>query len=134
MPKYEPDSGLKSVGAQFVIQLDTNDPELMEKLKGPIGSVGPPGPQGPKGDKGEPGRDSSMPGPKGETGAVGPTGPIGPRGPIGPVGDVIPRALVFWSGGLPVPDGWELVEGWKPPPWWDTLWTPLPAAKLIRKV
>ena len=127
------DSGLKSVGAQFLIQLDTNDPELMNKLKGPQGPEGPRGSSGPQGPQGLPGGDSLVPGPKGETGDTGPMGPVGARGPVGPVGAVESGSLTFWSAGAQIPDGWEAVAGWKAPVWWDALWSPLPAARLIRK-
>ena len=84
--KYS-DSGLKQVGAQFLIQLDTNDPELMEKLKGVKGDTGSPGPRGDVGMKGDVGPPSKIPGPVGPQGETGQAGPKGDTGPQGIKGD-----------------------------------------------
>lgn len=124
---------VKSLEARFQILLDTNDTALMDKLRGEAGPTGPPGMRGLPGPEGAPGKDSRVPGPQGEPGDQGPVGPTGPRGPAGPMGAVEAGSITFWSAEMPLPDGWEPVQGWKAPVWWEAFCAPLPALRLLRK-
>jgi hypothetical protein len=125
MPKYEPSGLLR-------IDLDAQDPEVLERLKGPTGPQGPstpgprgePGPQGPSGQKGDRGD-------KGDRGEKGDVGVEGPQGDQGPAGSVPSGSLIFYE--QEPPDGWEHVA-FEFPAWWDALWAPAKAPRLIRKV
>jgi len=71
------------------IEIDTDNPAVLEKLRGVPGKKGEPGPPGKKGD---PGKDSvveGLPGKRGEKGdsIKGEPGPPGKRGDPGDKGD-----------------------------------------------
>ncbi len=133
MPKYEPVPEPVKAEIRFPISLDLNDHAVVAALTGPQGPPGPPGPQGPKAEQG----DVGPPGPLGLTGPGGPQGRQGTpggrgeTGPVGPSGSVPPGSLVFWSSAV-VPAGWkELAQEF--PPWWDGLWSPLKAPRILEK-
>ena len=100
--------GLK---VNFDIQLDAQDEETLEKLRGPKGD------KGDKGDsvKGDPGKD----------------GKHGDKGDKGDLGDLMAGAIVFWVGDTP--RGWKEVPGWTMPSWWPNFWLPAAVPKPIIK-
>ena len=107
-----PASGSVAAFLRFPIEIDRDDVELMERLKGPSGMKGPEGPRGPQGTVGV----SDVPGPQGIQGMPGPRGEIGPQGDKGPQGiqgeqGVVPDgSVIFWRTEAQVPSGWSYVQ------------------------
>ena len=116
---------------KLVVDLESQSPETLAKLQGPVG------PQGSKGPQGEQGAPSTVPGPQGPkgdsvTGPQGPRGEKGLKGDKGDAGSVPAGAGVFWRG--QVPEGWVVDPSFNPPAWWETLWAPSEPPIVIRKV
>lgn len=116
---------------KLAVYVDGQDASTLERLKGPQGDKGDRGPAGPTGSQGEKGEKGNQgTGYAGPMGAPGPTGNPGPTGPKGDAGGVPVGSIVFWTGSLP--DGWS-ESGLYMPAWWDAIWTPKIAPRLIVK-
>lgn len=129
MAKYEPTtiSLDNAFAVKLVIDLEAQSPEVISRIKGIKGDKGEQGERGMPGDRGEKGDQ----GDRGIQGIPGRQGDPGNLGRPGPPGDVMPGAMFFWVGDPPV--GYEKVSEFREPAWWDALFAPHPAARLIRK-
>lgn len=129
--KYEPVAIEGGVGLRLVVDLESQSPEFLEKIKGPKGERGPQGDPGPQGVVGPAGQ--TVIGPPGAIGLQGPRGDPGPRGPQGSAGQLPMGVRTLWPCNAPLPDGWESIQDSVPTNLWAALWPNVQPHCLIRK-
>lgn len=130
-------SKLPSDGLRFAVYVDGTDIKTLDSLRGADGKTGDTGPRGEMGPTGSRGAGGEIgpQGPRGDRGPIGLSGPTGPKGDTGPKGETVgmqPGSMVFWLEDT-LPTGWEYAPITLPA-WWDALFAPKKAARLIQKV